>query len=89
MCISGLIEGFGQNISKLRVGINMAQIDVPFLMMISEKMKVNINVLGFECIIGFWQHLWHSRYHKVMAHDENSSQNLAKWPSSKATTSNS
>jgi hypothetical protein len=53
MCKSGLIEGFGQNISKLRVGINMAQIDVPFLMMISEKMKVNINVLGFECITGF------------------------------------
>jgi hypothetical protein len=28
------------------MGINMARIDVPFLIMISEKVKVNINVLG-------------------------------------------
>jgi hypothetical protein len=30
----GLIDGFGQNVSKLPMGINVAQIDVPFLLMI-------------------------------------------------------
>jgi hypothetical protein len=28
--LSGLIEGFCQNVSKLPMGINVAQIDVPF-----------------------------------------------------------
>jgi hypothetical protein len=42
----GLIEGFGQNVSKLPMGINMVQISVPFLIIISEKVKANINVLG-------------------------------------------
>jgi hypothetical protein len=42
----GLIDGFGQNVSKLPMGINVAQIDVPFLLMILKKGKANINVLG-------------------------------------------
>jgi hypothetical protein len=41
-----LIKGFGQNVSKLSMGINVVQIDVALLIMITKKVKVNINVLG-------------------------------------------
>jgi hypothetical protein len=41
-----LIKGFGQNISKLVSGTNVAQLDVTFLIMITKKEKVNLNVLG-------------------------------------------
>jgi hypothetical protein len=41
-----LIKGFGQNISKLSIDINVAQIDVAFLIMITKKVKANLNVLG-------------------------------------------
>jgi hypothetical protein len=41
-----LIKGFGQNVSKLASGINIAQFDVAFLIMITKKVKANINVLG-------------------------------------------
>lgn len=44
----GLIEGFGQNVCKLPMGINVAQIDVPFIIMISKKFKANIDVLGLR-----------------------------------------
>ena len=43
---SFLIKGFGQNVSKLASGINIAQFDVAFLIMITKKVKANINVLG-------------------------------------------
>jgi hypothetical protein len=46
MNISLLIKGFGQNVSKLASGINVAQFDVTFLIMITKKVKANINVLG-------------------------------------------
>jgi hypothetical protein len=46
MNISLLIKGFGQNVSKLASGINIAQFDVTFLIMITKKVKANINVLG-------------------------------------------
>jgi hypothetical protein len=48
MCKRGPVEGFCQNVSKLPMCINVAQIDVPFLIMISEKVKENINVLGLR-----------------------------------------
>jgi hypothetical protein len=41
-----LIKGFGQNVSKLSMGVNVAQIDVAFLIMITKKVKVNLNVFG-------------------------------------------
>jgi hypothetical protein len=41
-----LIKGFGQNVSKLSIDINVAQIDVAFLIMITKKVKANLNVLG-------------------------------------------
>ena len=40
-----LIKGFGQNVSKLSMGINVAQIDVTFLIIIMKKVKANLNVL--------------------------------------------
>jgi hypothetical protein len=43
---SFLIKGFGQNVSKLVSGINVVQFDVAFLIMITKKVKANINVLG-------------------------------------------
>jgi hypothetical protein len=33
----GLMKGFGQNVSKLSIGINMAQIDISFLITITRK----------------------------------------------------
>jgi hypothetical protein len=48
MCKSRLINEFGQNVSKLLVGNNMAQINVAFLTMITKKVKANINVLGLR-----------------------------------------
>jgi hypothetical protein len=44
----GMMERFDHNVSKLPMGINVAQIDVPFLIMIWEKGKANINVLGLQ-----------------------------------------
>jgi hypothetical protein len=46
MCKSRLIKGFGENVSQLPMGINVAQIDVAFLRMVMKKVKTNINVLG-------------------------------------------
>jgi hypothetical protein len=38
----------GQNVSKLSVGINMAQIDVAFIIMTTKKVTANINVLSLR-----------------------------------------
>jgi hypothetical protein len=48
LCKSGLVKGFCEEICNLLVGINMMNISVPFLIMISEKMKVNIDVFGLR-----------------------------------------
>jgi hypothetical protein len=48
MCKSGLVKGFDQNDNKLSMGINMAQIDVAFLIMITKKVKTNTDVLGLR-----------------------------------------
>jgi hypothetical protein len=46
MCKSRLINRFGENASQLMMGINVTQIDVAFLRMVTKKVKANINVLG-------------------------------------------
>jgi hypothetical protein len=46
MCKSRLIKGFVENVSQLLMGINVAQINVTFLRMLTKKVKANINVLG-------------------------------------------
>jgi hypothetical protein len=43
-----MIKGFGENVSHLSIGIDLAQIDVVFLRMITKKVKANINVLGLR-----------------------------------------
>jgi hypothetical protein len=48
MCKSGLIKGLCEDICKLSVGINMVKINVPFLIMISQKIKEDIIVLGLK-----------------------------------------
>jgi hypothetical protein len=64
----GLVEGFGQNFNKLHVGINMAQIDVPFLIMILKKVKVNIDVLGFRMQHGIFGYTYGTRAMKKLGH---------------------
>jgi hypothetical protein len=39
-------QGFCEDICKMSGGINMVKINVPFLIMISEKMKAEIDVIG-------------------------------------------
>jgi hypothetical protein len=39
-------QGVCQNVCKLASGINIAQFDVAILIMITKKVKANINVLG-------------------------------------------
>jgi hypothetical protein len=46
MCKSRPIKGFGENVSQLSMGINVAQIDVAFLRMVTKKLKANINLIG-------------------------------------------
>jgi hypothetical protein len=46
MCKNRLIKGFSENVSQLSIGINMAEIDIAFLRMVTKKVKVNINALG-------------------------------------------
>jgi hypothetical protein len=46
MCKTRQIKGFGENVSQLTMGINLAQTDVTVLRMVIKKVKANINVLG-------------------------------------------
>jgi hypothetical protein len=79
MCKSRLIKGFGENVRQLTMGINVPQIDVAFLRMVTKKMKANINVFGSRMQHKIsWEHFGHSCYHKVETPDENPNQNLVK-----------
>jgi hypothetical protein len=48
MCKNRLIKGFGENVSQLSMGNNVAQIDVALLRMFTKKVKAKINVLGLR-----------------------------------------
>ena len=43
-----LVQRFGEDIGKLELGVNVPQIDVPFLNMVTKKMEANINMLCFR-----------------------------------------
>jgi hypothetical protein len=43
----GLVKGFGKNIYKLVLGINVVQIDITFLIVVTQKVKVDFYVLCF------------------------------------------
>jgi hypothetical protein len=42
-----LVKGFGEDICKLVVGVNMNKINVPFLIVVSQEVKTDLYVLGF------------------------------------------
>jgi hypothetical protein len=46
MCNGRQINGFGKNNSQLMMDINVVQINVTFLRMVTKKVKANINMLG-------------------------------------------
>ena len=46
-CKSCLIEGFGEDIRKLVLSGHMPQLDVAFLVVITQKVKTHIDMLGF------------------------------------------
>jgi hypothetical protein len=43
----GLVKGFGEGICELVLGINMAQVNIPFLIVVSQEMKADLYVFGF------------------------------------------
>jgi hypothetical protein len=51
MCKSRLVKGFRENVSQLSLGINVAQINVTFLRMVTKKGKRTSMCLVLECII--------------------------------------
>jgi hypothetical protein len=44
----GLIKGFSEDICELVVGINMNKVNVPFLIVVSQEVKMDLYVLGFR-----------------------------------------
>jgi hypothetical protein len=42
-----LVNRFGEDIYKLVMGVNMNKVNVPFLIVVSQEVKVNLYVLGF------------------------------------------
>ena len=45
MCKLSLVNGFGEDICKLVLGINMAKVNVPFLIVVTQEMKADIYML--------------------------------------------
>jgi hypothetical protein len=43
----GLVKGFGEDICKLVLGVNMARVNIPFLIVVSQEMKADLYVFGF------------------------------------------
>jgi hypothetical protein len=43
-----LVKGFSEDICELVVGVNMNKVNVPFLIVISQEVKIDLYVLGFR-----------------------------------------
>jgi hypothetical protein len=43
----GLVKGFGEDIYELVVGVNMNKVNVPFLIVVLQEVKIDLYVLGF------------------------------------------
>ena len=43
----GLVKGFGEDIYELVLGVNMTQINIPFLIVVSQEVKVNLYMFCF------------------------------------------
>ena len=46
-CKLGLVRGFGEDIYELVLGVNVAHVYIPFLIVVSQEMKANIYMFGF------------------------------------------
>jgi hypothetical protein len=42
-----LVKGFGEDIYELIVGVNMNKVNAPFLIVVSQEVKIDLYVLGF------------------------------------------
>ena len=46
-CKLGLVKGFGEDIYELVLGVNMAQVNIPFLIVVSREMEAHLYMFGF------------------------------------------
>ena len=46
-CKLGLVKGFGKDICKLVLGVNMAQVYITLLIVVAQEMKVHLYMFGF------------------------------------------
>ena len=43
----GLVKGFGEDICELVLGVNVAQVYIPILIVVSQEMEADIYMFGF------------------------------------------
>jgi hypothetical protein len=43
----GLVKGFGEDICKLVLGINIAQVYITLLIVVAQEMKMHLYIFGF------------------------------------------
>ena len=43
----GLVKGFGEDIYELVLGVNMAQVNIPFFIVVSQEVKADLYMFGF------------------------------------------
>ena len=46
-CKLGSVKGFGEDICELVLGVNVVQVYIPFLVVVSPEMEVDIYMFGF------------------------------------------
>jgi hypothetical protein len=46
-CKLGLVKGFGKDICELVSGVNMAQVNIPFLIVVSQEVEADLYMFGF------------------------------------------
>ena len=46
-CKLGLVKGFGEDICELVLGVNMAQVNIPFLIVVSQEVEADLYMFGF------------------------------------------
>jgi hypothetical protein len=53
-----LVKGFGEDIYELVVSVNMNKVNVPFLIVVSQEVKTNLYVLGYEVENGIFSYTY-------------------------------
>jgi hypothetical protein len=46
-CKMGLVKEFGEDICELVLDVNMAQVNIPFLIVVSQEVEVDLYMFGF------------------------------------------